>query len=90
MWSSGCQGNDINAADVCRELGLCINGDDDGCVNVLTFPSIVKNAPKRIIAAHSSHVMNVKFFKRQDGYGAISLGGRDTTIAVWRVESASR
>ena len=88
MWPPGAAGNDINAVDVCHDLGLCINGDDDGKFNLLAYPSIVKNAPKKVLAAHSSHVMNVKFIQRQSGWGAVTLGGRDTTVVVWNIDAS--
>ena len=92
IWPPGAQGNDINAVDVSPELNLCVTGDDEGKLNLMTYPCIVKHAPRKELNAHSSHVSNVKFVYRQadhQGYGGglnvVTVGGRDTTMTVWSV-----
>lgn len=91
IWPPGSAGNDINAVDVSPELSLCISADDYGKLNIMNYPCIVKNAPRKILNAHSSHVSNTKFVYGQagnrngGGLSIVTVGGRDTTMTVWSV-----
>ena len=72
-------------------MSLCVTGDDKGKLNLMAYPCIVKNAPRKTLNAHSSHVSNVKFIYRQatsyggGGLSVVTVGGRDTIVTVWRI-----
>lgn len=61
IWPKYADGTDINALDVCSELGIIATADDSGFLNVLNFPSVVEEAPRRTYSGHSSFVQNVRF-----------------------------
>jgi hypothetical protein len=61
IWPKYADGTDINAVDVCNELGLIATADDSGFLNILNFPSVVEEAPRRMYSGHSSFVQNVRF-----------------------------
>lgn len=95
IWEAEAQGNDINSVDVSPALGLCVTGDDNGKMNLLNYPCLVKRAPRKVLDAHSSHVTGVHFINRKTNDKSIvtevvSAGGRDTTLAVWKIASAAR
>ena len=83
IWAQYANGSDINAVDVSTDVGLCVTADDTGRLNLLNYPCVVKYAPRRIYAAHSSHVMNVSIYHRSDNVLCIAtVGGRDSSVAV--------
>lgn len=95
IWTAEAQGNDINSVDVSQEHGLCVTGDDNGKMVLLNYPCLVKNAPRKVLDAHSSHVTGVRFVNRKTSdkttvTEVVSVGGRDTTMAVWKVSAAAR
>lgn len=61
IWPKYADGTDINAIDVCGELGIVATADDSGYLNILNFPCVVQEAPRRIYGGHSSFVQNVRF-----------------------------
>lgn len=56
--------------------------DDRGDVNLMYWPAVVKEAPCRRAAGHSSHVMAVRW--TADNQRVISAGGRDQTTFQWQ------
>lgn len=61
IWPKYADGTDINALDVCNEQGIVATADDSGFLNILNFPSVVEEAPRRMYSGHSSFVQNVRF-----------------------------
>jgi hypothetical protein len=61
IWPKYADGTDINGVDVCSELGIIATADDSGFLNILNFPSVVEEAPRRMYSGHSSFVQNVRF-----------------------------
>ena len=61
--------------------------DDRGDVNLMHWPAVVKEAPCRRAAGHSSHVMAVRW--TADNQHVISAGGRDQTTFQWEVIGVS-
>ena len=61
IWPKYADGTDINAVDVCNDLGIVATADDSGYLNILNFPSVVQAAPRRTYGGHSSFVQNVRF-----------------------------
>ena len=61
IWPKYADGTDINAVDVNNELGVVATADDSGYLNILNFPSVVQEAPRRTYGGHSSFVQNVRF-----------------------------
>jgi hypothetical protein len=61
IWPKYADGTDINAIDVNPDLQIVATADDSGYLNILNFPSVVKEAPRKIYGGHSSFVQNVKF-----------------------------
>jgi WD40 repeat protein len=55
--------------------------DDRGDVNLMHWPAVVKGAPCRRAAGHSSHVMAVRW--TADNQRVISAGGKDQTTFQW-------
>ena len=94
IWPPGSMGTDINAVDASPELNLCVSADDSGKLNLMNYPCVVKQAPRKSYTAHSSHVTNCKFVFRNDsggggsGLSVATVGGRDATFAVWNVYPA--
>ena len=83
IWAPYANGSDINAVDVATDVGLCVTADDTGRLNLLNYPCVVKHAPRRVYAAHASHVMNVNIYHRSDNVMCIAtVGGRDSSVAV--------
>lgn len=96
IWPPGSDGTDIDALDADPGLGLLVTGDDDGRINLFSYPCVVRHAPRVQYSAHASHVTNIRLFSRasrdrySSGTGAdlhvvVSVGGRDATMAVWRL-----
>lgn len=61
IWPKYADGTDINAVDVSGELGIVATADDSGYLNIMNFPCVVQEAPRRVYGGHSSFVQNVKF-----------------------------
>ena len=61
IWPKYADGTDINALDVCIEHGVVATADDSGFLNILNFPAVVQEAPRRAYGGHSSFVQNVRF-----------------------------
>ena len=57
--------------------------DDRGDVSLMHWPAVVKEAPCRRAAGHSSHVMAVRW--AADNQRLFSTGGRDQTTFQWKV-----
>eukprot|EP01035_Chromulina_nebulosa_P020318 gene20318-26374_t len=84
IWPPNSDGTDINAIDV-------VTGDDFDNINLFNYPCVVKHAPSLQLYAHSSHVMNVKFYNTINGLdswdnGIVSVGG-DSTVIAWSMNS---
>lgn len=47
-----------------KDNGIVATADDNGKVNLLNYPSVIKNAPRKSYNGHSSHVCNVRFLLR--------------------------
>ena len=61
IWPKYADGTDINALDVCNEQGVVATADDSGFLNILNFPAVVQEAPRRAYGGHSSFVQNIRF-----------------------------
>jgi len=102
IWAPCTDGTDINSVDVNKELGIVATGDDDGKVNIMNYPCVVKHAPRIINDGHGSHVTNVRFFPPKanamavsegglwgGGEGTVGLvsgGGGDCAVIIWSVK----
>ena len=42
IWSNAASSNDINAVDVSTERGLVVTADDEGYINLLNYPRLVR------------------------------------------------
>jgi microtubule-associated protein-like 6 len=90
IWPPCTDGTDIKAVDVFKDKSLVVTGADSGQVALFNYPCVVKNAPSRSYGGHSSFVTNVRFlYGGSDDLTIISLGGRDRTVFIWRVEHVS-
>jgi len=86
IWQPGFDGTDINALDRSPDHSLVAFGDDSGNVHLASYPCLVKHAPTKVNAGHSSHVMNVGWLS--DGKRLVSVGGHDRAVLQWaRVET---
>lgn len=88
IWAPAVDGSHINAVDVSVERGLILTADDDGDLNLLNYPSVVKHAPRKRYNGHSSHVMNVRVMS--GGTLAATAGGSDGSIVLWLVTESPR
>ena len=61
IWPKYADGTDINALDVSLEHGIVATADDSGYLNILNYPSVVQEAPRKTYGGHSSFVQNVRF-----------------------------
>jgi microtubule-associated protein-like 5 len=91
IWAPYSNGSDINAVDVSTQLGVCVTAEDTGAMHLLSYPCVVKHAPRKTYDAHSSHVTNVRIFQLDDGKAYVaSVGGRDATVALWKLNSVPK
>ena len=81
IWMDGSSGDDINAVDVYKPLGLVVTADDYGTVKCFQYPCIVKHAPYISGRGHSSFVMNVQWLNGS----VISVGGNDNSAIAWNI-----
>ena len=84
IWSKYSDGTDVNSVDSSKRHQIVVSGDDFGQVNIMNYPCVVKNAPRKTYHGHSSHVMNVKV--HNDSY-IVSVGGNDNSIMSWEIQS---
>lgn len=83
IWPPFADGTDINALDVSLNNRLVATVDDSGKLNLLNYPCIIKNAPRKTYNGHSSHVTNVRFI--QSKQMIITIGGNDKSIICWSI-----
>jgi WD40 repeat protein len=84
IWPLYSDGTDINAIDVSNEKGVVVTANDDGgLVRLFNYPCVVKNAPVKEYAGHSSHVTNIKFLRGGDT--VVTSGGNDGSAMVFDV-----
>lgn len=74
-------GTDVNVAHY--KNGLVLTGDDAGYVNLFRGPAVCRWAPHYRYAGHSSHCVAAAFLG--DGQTAVTTGGRDASVMVWRL-----
>eukprot|EP00002_Diphylleia_rotans_P034049 TRINITY_DN7287_c0_g2_i1.p1 TRINITY_DN7287_c0_g2~~TRINITY_DN7287_c0_g2_i1.p1 ORF type:complete len:2704 (-),score=538.32 TRINITY_DN7287_c0_g2_i1:170-8281(-) len=84
IWPKGADITDINAACRSNSNHLIATADDYGLVKLYNFPATVKEAKARSFKGHSSHVTNVRFLF-DDSY-AVSTGGMDLSVLIWKVK----
>ena len=82
IWRDGSTGDDINAVDVYKPLGLVITADDYGTLQCFQYPCIVKHAPSIPGRGHSSHVMNVRWCREN----IVTVGGNDNSVIIWNIK----
>ncbi len=97
IWPPYSDGTDINAVDVSPSQfpsdKIVVTGDDDGKVNIMNYPCVVKNAPRYTYRGHGAHVTNVRFYRQTDLHhegeveteNIASIGGRDRAMILWAV-----
>ncbi|VDK37930.1 unnamed protein product [Taenia asiatica] len=83
IWSSDCDGTDINAVCRSHSTRLLATADDFGQVNLFRYPTCQLKSKPRSYGGHSSHVTNVDFLF--DDSRLISIGGADMAILQWEV-----
>ncbi len=67
-----------------------VTADDSGFLNLLNYPCVVKNAPRKTYSGHSAHVMNVRLLERgNDCLVAGTVGGRDSSFQMWNIIPSS-
>lgn len=76
-------GSDITAVHRSPDGCLLVSSDDYRKVNLFAYPCGPGSAACRSVAAHGSHVANVRF--TANGHHVISLGGADLSVMVWRL-----
>lgn len=76
-------GSDVNSGDANADRTLYVTGDDYGLVNLYRYPVLANTHGKRTAAAHSSHVVTVRF--SPDGKRVISTGGGDKSVCQWKL-----
>lgn len=94
IWKAYADGTDINAVDVCKDLGVVATADDFGYLNLLNYPSVVSEAPRWSYSGHSSFVQNVRFLpspssSSKSEYMLATVGGDDCAVIVWGIRDAS-
>ncbi len=102
IWQAYQDGSDINSVDVApqdkipRELrdstlnkgSLVVTGDDFGGLSVYHHPCVVKHAPGKRTAFHSSHVMASKWLHPIGSSAVVaSAGGNDCTAMIWKLKA---
>eukprot|EP00775_Hariotina_reticulata_P001782 gene1782-2116_t len=75
--------HDPLAADEQQQQQLLATAGDDGRLRLFNYPVCVEDAPARVYAGHSSHVMNVCFSPHNKWVA--SVGGKDRAVFQWRV-----
>ena len=86
IWQPESDGTDVNALMRSRDGGHIVTGDDAGMVRLYNAPVVVQHAPHHAYAAHSAHVMNVRFNRDEDL--VVSVGGNDKAVFLWAVVKA--
>jgi len=76
-------GTDVNAVAVSPDGGVIARADDNGEVNLLRYPCLVKGCDATVGKGHSSHVTNVQWIA--GGSKIISTGGHDLCTFQWNV-----
>ena len=80
IWPKFSDGTDVNATHARGDLVL--TADDAGEIKAFNSPCVKEHAESVVGRGHSSHVTNVRWIG--DG-AAITTGGNDRSILVWRV-----
>lgn len=84
IWPDGSDGSDINAAHRSADGRLVLSADDIGLVKLFHCPCVVEDAPYRAATGHCSHVSCARFLQGDEL--AVSSGGSDRAIILWKVE----
>lgn len=84
IWPKYSDGTDINAVDVSKKKNIIATADDFGKLNILNFPCVVNEAPRKSFSGHSSFVTCVRFNGQNDDQ-IVTSGGQDCCIIIWKV-----
>ena len=91
IWAAGgvfpkmSDGSDVNAVHASPDGSLLATVDDFRKLNLFAFPCAGPRAAGcRSAAAHAAHVGSVRI--TADGRHAITVGGPDLCVLVWRIE----
>ena len=76
-------GTDVNATNRSPDGKLLLVGDDCGFVSLFNAPAVCRWAAHKRYVGHSSHCGGCQFLA--DGRRAVTTGGRDCAVLVWRV-----
>ena len=91
IWPEYSDGTDVNTVDRSKSRNLVVTGEDTFEVRLFRFPCLRigewgadnrKNAKGKTSKGHMSHVMQVRFSKRDEV--VLSAGGIDCCIFQWR------
>jgi hypothetical protein len=91
IWSESENGSDVNAVAISGKPeaqltpgkgNVVVSGDDNGQVNLYTYPVIQKKPPVKKYRGHSAHVYSLSFTPN-DKY-LITSGAGDLALIQWR------
>lgn len=84
IWPTKSSYDDINSCMCSQEVGDIITGGDDGMVKLYRYPAVRAGALHQTYVGHASPVVSVGFSSNRRF--AISAGGEDRTILLWKHE----
>ena len=85
IWNKNSDATDVNSVVRSTTGTLVLTGDDFRRVKLFRFPC-VRGAVGREFSGHHSHIMCVRWIKRDDSV-VLSCGGSDGCIFTWKVYS---
>jgi WD40 repeat protein len=88
IWPEGANATLMNSCHLSRDGASLLTADDTGSVKLFNAPCVVEGAPYAEGRGHSAGVACARFLA--DDRAAVSSGGADRSIMLWRLEAASR
>jgi echinoderm microtubule-associated protein-like 6 len=89
IWAGGMDGSDINAVARSHSGHLVATADDLGKVNLLRYPAVKSGSGSVAYAAHSSHVMNVRWTTADEFLLSCGVSGCFSCCCCWMSLGAS-